>query len=546
MKKTVKIITSCLLLVLIFSMVSCSEILSKLPFDIPGSSDNDNSDSDSGETLDGLVLIENSKANFKLVYTTEAGSDSIKYANSLVSRLRKLGIEIDDPIEEGKSALVTDCEIVIGTGVKHRGDELSINAKDLGKDGIVIKTVGQRVLIAGGNYQKTLEAFKHYVKNEMKIDDKTESLNSLAVSKDFSYNVTTEYQIKSIKIADVDFSEFTLVYDISSLGSYNTGVIEAFGDDIYDESGYVLEKGSIDKLESYAHAFVVRCTSDAGPEGFRAFYDGKNFIVECSYPKEFEGAFERLMNILFFEASNKDISISEDYTYKEDVSTIGKNDVDADNQLDVSQYVSYFGNPDADLRIMYVGNSITRHGPNESIGWYGDWGMAASSKDKDYVHVLSSMVNEVTDAYFCICQAAIWERNFANGSEKFELYEAARDFDADIIVMRVAENCDRTNFDQVTFYNSYLEFIMYLDKSGDADLVLTSSFWKHTADPTIERLANDLNVPFVSLSDLGEDDSMMAKDLFENPSVGMHPGDLGMQTIAERIFKELRQFITKP
>ena len=42
--------------------------------------------------------------------------------------------------------------------------------------------------------------------------------------------------------------------------------------------------------------------------------------------------------------------------------------------------------------ILFLGNSITLHGPY--IGWSteGDWGMAASEKSKDYVHLLTTQV----------------------------------------------------------------------------------------------------------------------------------------------------------
>ena len=49
-------------------------------------------------------------------------------------------------------------------------------------------------------------------------------------------------------------------------------------------------------------------------------------------------------------------------------------------------------------KILFLGNSITLHGPNPSIGWTNNWGMAASAQEKDYVHVVQSAVAELTGA----------------------------------------------------------------------------------------------------------------------------------------------------
>ena len=43
----------------------------------------------------------------------------------------------------------------------------------------------------------------------------------------------------------------------------------------------------------------------------------------------------------------------------------------------------------APLKVLFVGNSITLHGPKADIDWHGNWGMAATSADKDYVHLVT-------------------------------------------------------------------------------------------------------------------------------------------------------------
>ena len=195
-------------------------------------------------------------------------------------------------------------------------------------------------------------------------------------------------------------------------------------------------------------------------------------------------------------------------------------------------------------RVMFVGNSITLHGVKEDIGWFGEWGMAASARENDYVHHLMAAVKEAdADAAFCICQVAGWEWQYDHGADVHPLFEAARAFNADVIVMRFIENCPFDGFDSEVFKEELGKLLTFLDGRGDAKCIITTDFWRHPGDAAICEFAKEKNLPLVELGDLGEDDRMKAIGLFDHAGVANHPGDLGMKKIAERILEQLKLFL---
>ena len=60
---------------------------------------------------------------------------------------------------------------------------------------------------------------------------------------------------------------------------------------------------------------------------------------------------------------------------------ITKNTVSAEGQVQKDHYTEVFNNG-GKVKILFIGNSITRHEPKPEIGWPYDWGMAASCLKK--------------------------------------------------------------------------------------------------------------------------------------------------------------------
>ncbi len=302
---------------LVFGLVSCSQIIDKILGNTPEQPDDGTTDGGDTWSNNDFVLIENKVAKFQLVYTSESGSIGKKCTEDLVKQLRDFGVTVSDPIAENNAALVSECEIIIGTGAKYRGEELSVTQKELGKEGYLGKIVGKKILIAGGTQDLTKSLFDRFVKDEMGITKKTEEITSIAIKADYHQLKETQYKINTISIADIDLDNFTLVYDIENLSEADQKIFQQFRDDLYEISGYWLNLGDKSLLDTYEHSFVIKTTDDAGDNGFRAFYDGKNFNIECAYANVFTEGFEILTDKIIFNSTKKDIAISENYTYQD-------------------------------------------------------------------------------------------------------------------------------------------------------------------------------------------------------------------------------------
>jgi hypothetical protein len=190
-------------------------------------------------------------------------------------------------------------------------------------------------------------------------------------------------------------------------------------------------------------------------------------------------------------------------------------------------------------KVLFIGNSITHHSPAPDLGWYGDWGMAASSEDKDYVHcIIEKLKNSNKQAEFMIKTVADYERTFW----EFNLnnFKEIRDFNADIIIMRISENVNDEEAVKKDFGKYYDELIKYFNASGKAMIVCANGFWNNkNTNEQIKKVAEQNNYIFVDITMLSSNEANMAKKEYAHEGVGLHPSDEGMKNIADIIFDSI-------
>lgn len=198
-------------------------------------------------------------------------------------------------------------------------------------------------------------------------------------------------------------------------------------------------------------------------------------------------------------------------------------------------------------KIVYIGNSITNHGPAASIGWNGNWGMAASAEDKDYVHLVSKGLNTTN---YRLGDGIHLEKEFVNLD--LSKYNSNRDFQPDIIVVRVGENATGVNTStRYAFKESVKKVVNHIRGTrSNVKVIVATTFWRETQylqqNTALREASIELGAKTVELSDLHDITGMTAKGLFQDVGVAEHPSDAGMSAIAQRILAGVTNPITPP
>lgn len=196
-------------------------------------------------------------------------------------------------------------------------------------------------------------------------------------------------------------------------------------------------------------------------------------------------------------------------------------------------------------KVLFLGNSITKHGPKADIDWTGNWGMAASAEAKDYVHVFTASLAQTQGS-----TPEIFVKNIADFERAHQDYDVAAklkeaiDFQADLIVLAIGENVPalKTAPEKAALQLAVSKLLSEMKGERKPVILVRSCFWANaTKDEALRGACDAVGGLFCDISALSADKSLYgrAEREFKNDGVANHPGDKGMAAIAAALMKAL-------
>jgi hypothetical protein len=192
-------------------------------------------------------------------------------------------------------------------------------------------------------------------------------------------------------------------------------------------------------------------------------------------------------------------------------------------------------------KVLVIGNSITQCAPGGE--WLGNWGMAASSPDKDFCSLLKT---ELQTDVLNRKNIAVWENNFNVGVEHYGITTSLQ---YDYVVIKVGENVS----DVCNFKDALKKLVNYYKKYGN-NIILVTTVWSQyqfdssgnpyevisIKDKIIREVSIENKCILVDLLEMKSDPTNYAWGEYQNSGIASHPNDKGMKFISDKILFEIR------
>jgi hypothetical protein len=193
-------------------------------------------------------------------------------------------------------------------------------------------------------------------------------------------------------------------------------------------------------------------------------------------------------------------------------------------------------------RILFLGNSLTYHPPKPEIGWTGNWGMAASTQDKDYAHLVTAAIatfnggNQPVMHEDNIVYYGGWEQKYGPSYDVQTQLATLLDWKPDVLVVELGDNSSASltsDAARTAFANSFEEVLTAFKSSSQPNIFVLSTFWPTpVTDAILHQDTAEVGGVFVDIS-----------DIYANPlnqgGWGGHPSDAGMAAIADHVWNAM-------
>jgi lysophospholipase L1-like esterase len=215
--------------------------------------------------------------------------------------------------------------------------------------------------------------------------------------------------------------------------------------------------------------------------------------------------------------------------------------LDAVTQCDTENVKAY--------RILFVGDSITLHGFNEitkkNLGWGHTSGMAASSRQYDYVSILSREISDAREQPTVVCY------HTAGGSgtvdQRLRALDSVINTRPNLVVIQLGEHEDiRSGIGNLE--ENYRKLITALRRLDSRPSIIAVgpwslsrqnglgrySGWSGEVDRVMASVSSEEHVPYSSVADIAA--LPLAHGDGSSDGVRWHPNDYGHGLYAKRLF----------
>lgn len=221
------------------------------------------------------------------------------------------------------------------------------------------------------------------------------------------------------------------------------------------------------------------------------------------------------------------------------------------SQLDVIEDVDIAKGKN-DYRILFIGDSITRHGFSKKtirlMGWGHTAGMAATKEENDYAHLLAAkiqktMPKKTVHPYF--------HNKGGSGSimHRLSVIDSFESYEPHLVVVQLGEHEKERNGVNM-LKNNYTRLLQSIQKWSSRPIIICTGVWSITKPPaytnwsrkvedSMKSTCKKLSIPFASVEKYALDPSCSGWGT--HAGVKWHPNDKGMQGYATEIFKQFQK-----